>query len=124
MRCSSVKRLSGSFSFQPAHSVWSRAATSSGRQSPFCRLRRGEGGRLAAEAPALPSAVVAEVVVERADVALVLAEGVREIGVAPPVARGALGVRVLPLAPFVCRRVEGVGRDRRPVLYGRRDGEP
>ena len=65
-----------------------------------------------------------EVVVERADVALVLAEGVREVGVASPVARGALGVRVLPLAPFVCRRVEGVGRDGRPVLYGRRDGEP
>ena len=90
---------------------------------PLCRLRRGEGRRLAAEAPTLPSAVVAEVVVERSDVALVLAEGVREIGVAPPVARGALGVRVLPLAPFVRRRVEGVGRDR-PVLYGRRDGEP
>ena len=31
------------------------------------------------------------------DVALVLAEGVREIGVASPVARGALGVRVLVL---------------------------
>ena len=62
--------------------------------------------------------------VERVDVAAVLAEGVREIGVAPPVARGALGVRVLPLAPFVRRRVEGVGRDSRPVLYGRRDGEP
>ena len=65
------------------------------------------------------------------DVALVLAEGVREIGVASPVARGALGVRVLPLASvsyyafFVgCRRVEGVGRDSRPVLYGRRNREP
>ena len=39
------------------------------------------------------------------------------------IARGALGVRVLPLAPFVCRRVEGVGRDIRPVLYGRRNRE-
>ena len=72
---------------------------------PLCRLRRGEGRRLAAEAPALPSAVVAEVVVERSDVALVLAEGVREIGVAPPVARGALGVRVGPRGrPAATRR--------------------
>ena len=91
---------------------------------PLCRLRRGEGRRLAAEAPALPPAVVPEMVVELSDVALVLAEGVREIGVAPPVARGALGVRVFPLAPFVRRRVEGVGRDGRPVLYGRRNREP
>ena len=116
-RCSSVKRLRGSFSFHPAHSVWSRAATSSGRQSldlPLCRLRRGEGRRLAAEAPALPSAVVAEMVVERVNIASLLAEVVREIGVAPPVARGALGVRVLPVSVryFVgCRFVEGVGRD-------------
>ena len=56
------------------------------------------------------------------DVALVLAEGVREIGVASPVARGALGVRVLPFVG--CRRVERVGRDSRPVLYGRRNREP
>jgi len=41
--------------------------------------------------------VALEVSVERLDVALVLAEGVREIGVASPVARGALGVRVLVL---------------------------
>ena len=90
---------------------------------PLCSLRRGEGRRLAAEAPALPSAVVAEVVVELSDVALVLAEGVREVGVAPPVARGALGVRVLPVSVSYfggCRRVEGVGS----VLYGRRNREP
>ena len=73
---------------------------------PLCRLRRGEGRRLAAEAPALPSAVVAEVVVERSDVALVLAEGVREVGVAPPVARGALGVRVLALGVARARAIE------------------
>ena len=50
--------------------------------------------------------MVAEVVVERADVALVLAEGVREIGVAPPVARGALGVRVLALGVARARAIE------------------
>ena len=92
------------------------------------RLRRREGRRLATEAPAFLAPVVAEVVVERVDVAsALLAEVVREIGVAPPVARGALGVRVLPVSVsyFVgCRRVEGVGRDSRPVLYGRRNREP
>ena len=91
------------------------------------RLRRREGRRLATEAPAFLAPVVAEVVVERVDVApALLAEVVREIGVAPPVARGALGVRVLPLASvsyafFVgCRRVEGVGC----VRYGRPNREP
>ena len=68
------------------------------------RLRRREGRRLATEAPAFLAPVVAEVVVERVDVApALLAEVVREIGVAPPVARGALGVRVLP------RTVNGTG---------------
>jgi hypothetical protein len=111
------------------------AARAGSRSRRLClpprRLRRGEGRRLAAEAPALPSAVVAEVVVERVDVAPTLlatpsaAEGVREIGVAPPVARGALGVRVPASAFFVgCRPFEGVGRDSRPVLYGRRNREP
>ena len=62
------------------------------------RLRRREGRRLATEAPAFLAPVVAEVVMERVDVApALLAEVVREIGVAPPVARGALGVRVLAL---------------------------
>ena len=66
------------------------------------RLRRREGRRLATEAPAFLAPVVAEVVVERVDVApALLAEVVREIGVAPPVARGALGVRVL--VPGVAR---------------------
>jgi hypothetical protein len=64
---------------------------------PFCSLRRGEGRRLAAEASSFSPPVALEVSVERLDVALVLAEGVREIGVASPVARGALGVRVLVL---------------------------
>ena len=59
------------------------------------RLRRREGRRLATKAAAFLAPVVAEVVVERVDVApALLAEVVREIGVAPPVARGALGVRV------------------------------
>ena len=40
------------------------------------------------------------------DVALVLAEGVREIGVASPVARGALGVRVLVLGVVRARAIE------------------
>ena len=50
------------------------------------RLRRREGRRLATEAPAFLAPVVAEVVVERVDVApALLAEVVSEIGVAPPV---------------------------------------
>ena len=49
---------------------------------PFCRLRRGEGRRLASEASSFSPPVALEVSVERLDVALVLAEGVREIGVA------------------------------------------
>ena len=57
----------------------------------------GEGRRLAAEASSFSPPVALEVSVERLDVTLVLAEGVREIGVASPVARGALGVRVLVL---------------------------
>ena len=71
------------------------------------RLRRGEGRRLATEAPAFLAPVVAEVVVERVDVApALLAEVVREIGVAPPVARGALGVRVLALGVARARAIE------------------
>ena len=71
------------------------------------RLRRREGRRLAAEASAFLATVVAEVVVERVDVApALLAEVVREIGVAPPVARGALGVRVLALGVARARAIE------------------
>ena len=100
---------------------------------PFCSLRRGEGRRLAAEASSFSPPVALEVSVERLDVALVLAEGVREIGVASPVARGALGVRVLvlgvvraraielPLAP-TCRHAFLVGCDWREL--GRRRVNP
>ena len=73
---------------------------------PFCSLRRGEGRRLAAEASSFSPPVALEVSVERLDVALVLAEGVREIGVASPVARGALGVRVLVLGVARARAIE------------------
>ena len=71
------------------------------------RLRRREGRRLATEAPAFLAPVVAEVVMKRVDVApALLAEVVREIGVAPPVARGALGVRVLALGVARARAIE------------------
>ena len=46
---------------------------------PFCSLRPGEGRRLAAEASSFSPPVALEVSVERLDVALVLAEEVREI---------------------------------------------
>ena len=98
----------------------------------FCRLRRGEGRRLAAEASSFSPPVVLEVSVERLDVALVLAEGVREIGVASPVAAGALGVRVLVLCVVRARAIElplaptlgyafFVGCDRRELGCGRPD---
>ena len=55
---------------------------------------RREGRRLAVEAPALLAPVLLEVAVERLDVALVLAEVVREIGVASPVARASRSWRL------------------------------